>query len=115
MSQTNNIFGTDTDKLVCYGCAHSASGAPYPGGPSGERPCHFCLRNREPTTSALPAVWYDGTPAGCLGRMGVPGKQDNYYTIDIGDEHRRWNKIDLAEAAERAGKDPPSIVPRPEG
>jgi len=31
--------------LVCHGCAHSASGAPYPGRPSGERPCCFCIRN----------------------------------------------------------------------
>lgn len=30
--------------LVCHGCAHSA-GAPYPGRPSGERPCCFCIRN----------------------------------------------------------------------
>lgn len=31
--------------LVCYGCAHSIGSAPYPGAPSGERPCAFCLRN----------------------------------------------------------------------
>lgn len=31
--------------LVCSGCAHSAGGAPFPGGPSGERPCCFCTRN----------------------------------------------------------------------
>jgi hypothetical protein len=31
--------------LVCSGCAHSASGAPFPGRPSGERPCCFCTRN----------------------------------------------------------------------
>lgn len=34
------------DKLVCYGCAHSVGGGePYPGRPSGERPCMFCVRN----------------------------------------------------------------------
>lgn len=31
--------------LACHGCAHSAGGAPYPGRPSGERPCCFCTRN----------------------------------------------------------------------
>lgn len=32
--------------LVCHGCAHSVGGdAPYPGRPSGERPCCFCTRN----------------------------------------------------------------------
>jgi hypothetical protein len=31
--------------LVCYGCAHSIGIAPYPSGPSGERPCMFCVRN----------------------------------------------------------------------
>lgn len=31
--------------LVCSGCAHSAADAPFPGRPSGERPCSFCTRN----------------------------------------------------------------------
>jgi hypothetical protein len=31
--------------LVCSGCAHSAGSAPWPGRPSGERPCCFCARN----------------------------------------------------------------------
>jgi hypothetical protein len=35
------------EDLHCYGCAHSASSEPYPGKPSGERPCCFCLRNPE--------------------------------------------------------------------
>lgn len=36
---------TVDSKLPCYGCAHSAATAPYPGQPSGERPCAFCTRN----------------------------------------------------------------------
>ena len=32
-------------EFPCHGCAHSASGEPYPGIPSGERPCLFCTRN----------------------------------------------------------------------
>lgn len=31
--------------LVCHGCAHSAGSAAYPGSPSGERSCCFCVRN----------------------------------------------------------------------
>lgn len=34
----------DPEVLVCYGCAHSASSQPYPGCPSGERPCGSCIR-----------------------------------------------------------------------
>lgn len=29
----------------CTGCGHSAAHAPFPGHPSGERPCMFCIRN----------------------------------------------------------------------
>jgi hypothetical protein len=32
-------------ELPCSGCAHSAAGVEYPGHPSGERPCAFCIRN----------------------------------------------------------------------
>ncbi len=32
-------------ELPCHGCAHSAAYAPFPGHPSGERPCGFCVRN----------------------------------------------------------------------
>lgn len=31
--------------LVCSGCAHAAPGVPFPGVPSSERPCWFCVRN----------------------------------------------------------------------
>lgn len=34
--------------LVCHGCAHSAASEPFPGKPSGERPCLFCNRNPNP-------------------------------------------------------------------
>lgn len=30
---------------ACHGCAHSVASAPWPSGPSGERPCLFCSRN----------------------------------------------------------------------
>jgi len=35
------------EKLVCYGCGHGAANQPYPGRPSGERPCGICKRNPE--------------------------------------------------------------------
>lgn len=35
----------DGGPLVCYGCAHSLGGESYPSGPSGERPCLFCIRH----------------------------------------------------------------------
>lgn len=46
-------------KLPCHGCAHSASGAPFPGHSSGERPCGFCIRNPEldPEIGLVPGYW----------------------------------------------------------
>ncbi len=37
----------DISSLHCYGCAHSSSSLPAPGGPSGERPCCSCIRNKD--------------------------------------------------------------------
>ena len=31
--------------LPCHGCAHSRGSENFPNGPSGERPCCFCVRN----------------------------------------------------------------------
>mgnify|MGYP003575536793 CR=1 FL=1 len=31
--------------LPCHGCGHSCGGGSFPNGPSGERPCFFCIRN----------------------------------------------------------------------
>lgn len=55
--------GFDLEHLKCYGCAHSAVVLPWPGGPSGERPCQFCIRN---PLSRWPDEddehrWYDGS------------------------------------------------------
>lgn len=33
--------------LPCYGCGHAASEVSYPGCPSGERPCLFCVRHTD--------------------------------------------------------------------
>lgn len=44
-SPRNQIIPYQIVELPCHGCAHSSSGSPYPGRPSGERPCMFCVRN----------------------------------------------------------------------
>lgn len=55
----------------CSGCAHSAAGAPFPGFPSGERPCGFCERNQGERFLMDRPRWYDGetppwqTPMDC--------------------------------------------------
>jgi len=70
--------------LHCYGCAHMASSVPFPGEPSGERPCHFCIRN--PATQAgdqrAVEVWYDGSEP-----VSVP--MDCYHTIDMKEQFER--------------------------
>lgn len=91
--------------LFCYGCAHSAGREPFPGKPSGERPCCFCVRNKERrqllaevearekadgvTDSKHPVhgYWYDGSPA-----IHVP--MDCYCTIDMKDQQLLWKGID---------------------
>lgn len=89
--------------LVCHGCAHSAgAGYPFPGRPSGERPCCFCVRNVEreqwianakvaPEPYELPTVWYDGSPA-----IKVP--MDNYATIDRDVQYQKWEKAAVTKA-----------------
>lgn len=67
--------------LVCYGCAHAASGWVAPGRPSGERPCHFCTRN--PEADLQPQEWYDGSkPAS------VP--MDCYHSLDMMRQIGAW-------------------------
>jgi hypothetical protein len=45
MDHANVVKDKEGAPLVCYGCGHSAGGVAYPSGPSGERPCAFCIRN----------------------------------------------------------------------
>ena len=78
----------DISKLVCYGCCHLVGNGEYPGAPSGERPCMFCIRNPtweeaqkkfEERTGHRLVVWYDGTPA-----VKVP--MDCYHSLDMLDQ-----------------------------
>lgn len=69
--------------LHCYGCAHSGAGDPFPGEPSGERPCHFCIRNSKLQNPPKIAHWYNLTDP-----VKVP--MDCYHTIDMKDQFRAW-------------------------
>ena len=89
-------------QLPCHGCVHSASYARYPGHPSGERPCGFCVRNPdheafgwfdEIDPSSKLALWYDGTPA-------IKTPMDNYIATD-----RLAQEDVFVKAAQRHGED----------
>lgn len=90
----------------CHGCAHSASGAVFPGHPSGERPCFFCARNvsREAWQERFEAdhgrkleVWYNGAAPAA-----VP--MDCYHGVQMKEQIGRW--VDAAVEA---------VKPREEG
>lgn len=89
----------DGQPLVCGGCAHSAGSEKFPGRPSGERPCFFCVRNTEreawideakkmsgqiPPKHPANGVWYNGTQA-----MKVP--MDCYQSCDMLRQSHLWN------------------------
>lgn len=70
--------------LTCYGCCHSVSGEPFPGRPSGERPCHFCIRNMDLDLSII-QKWYDGSEP-----VGIP--MDCYHSVDMLRQIDAWNR-----------------------
>lgn len=72
----------DVDKLVCYGCCHSSGLDSFPGIPSGERPCQFCIRNKMREDPPLVAKWYDGSDP-----VYVP--MDCYQSLDM---HEQWSR-----------------------
>lgn len=96
-------FDLDLTQLHCYGCANSASGEPFPGKPSGERPCCFCVRNKDreawierikeenggyvPQQHPVNGFWYDGSKA-----VRVP--MDCYRSLDMMDQMEKWMKED---------------------
>ena len=84
----------DQAKLFCYGCAHSASSEVFPGKPSGERPCMFCVRNpeREKWQENFKRkhghrleAWYDGTEIAFY-------PMDAYQTLDMQEQVERWER-----------------------
>jgi len=74
---------TDVSKLVCYGCAHSSGLDEYPSKPSGERPCTFCIRNKDHNIELL-GCWYDGSKA-------VKLPMDCYHSLDMKEQMVLWN------------------------
>ena len=72
----------DIKQLVCYGCAHAACLEKYPGKPSGERPCTFCVRNKN-NDIALSGCWYDGSQAFKL-------PMDCYHSLDMHHQIGLW-------------------------
>lgn len=108
-----------TDR-ACSGCAHSAASEPYPGRPSGERPCGFCVRNPElDATTGLAAwfgdrgpLWYDGetppfrTPMDCYI---ATDRAQQQRIFDVLNEHKRTGKP--VPPRERYNSDPFSAEP----
>lgn len=85
--------------LVCSGCSHSAGAAPFPGFPSGERPCFFCIRNvkREEWQEKFKTdhgekleVWYDGSKT-------VSYPMDCYHSCDMIEQIDIWQKKGMSE------------------
>lgn len=99
------VVRDDQDRpLVCSGCAHSAASAPFPGHPSGERPCCFCSRNPDREIwlekaktywekwdsdhNPFTGHWYNGSKA-----WKVP--MDNYCSLDRLIQEMNWDREDL--------------------
>jgi len=80
--------------LICYGCSHSAAyctytdgklveGTDFPGIPSGERPCCFCMRNSHKSLQV--DKWYDQSEP-----LKVP--MDCYHSLDMLQQFEKWNE-----------------------
>ena len=72
--------------LTCYGCAHSIGDAKFPSGPSGERPCMFCIRNSRPVRVDI-NTWYDGSKP-----VKVP--MDCYHSLDMTHQYEEWRTVE---------------------
>jgi len=72
------------ENRICFGCAHAAAIAPFPGRPSGERPCHFCKRNPDWSNCRL-RTWYDGSEP-----VSIP--MDCYTSLDMHNQVSLWTE-----------------------
>jgi hypothetical protein len=81
--------------LTCYGCAHCLAFEKYPSKPSGERPCHFCVRNKDRDLRAK--SWYDGTRP-------VKLPMDCYHSVDMAEQIEEW-EMDLKKEVEDLKKE----------
>lgn len=95
---TKNL--ADRDQLCCYGCAHAAALKPFPGEPSGERPCQFCIRNpREPYKGDEGIkTWYDGSEP-----VSVP--MDCYHSLAMSDQILQWEKSRKSKTPNNMGRE----------
>jgi hypothetical protein len=74
----------DLEHLHCYACAHSDAHAVWPGRPSGDRPCHFCVRNPLHVQNLSDDhEWFDGTAP-----ISVP--MDCYCSSDMRVQYGEW-------------------------
>lgn len=76
----------DLADLHCYGCAHSAVTVDFPGMPSDELPCGFCIRNPllDRRLAALSdRRWADGSTP-----LRVP--MDCYHSLDFQNQVELW-------------------------
>ena len=67
--------------LFCYGCCHSAISEKFPGTPSGERPCCFCIRNKKRNFEVT--TWYNGSQP-----IKIP--MDCYHSLDMLEQIELW-------------------------
>lgn len=93
---------TAENKLFCYGCCHSSADDPFPGKPSGERPCCFCTRNNQreewlkEAKKAHPDWFEDGGKVNPYnghwydGNIAVKCPMDCYHSLDMLDQINKW-------------------------
>lgn len=83
--------------LPCHGCAHSAAGDPYPGMPSGERPCGFCVRNPSLPDGGV-ADWFgDHGPCWYDGKTPFQTPMDCYIATDRLQQQRIFDELHRLE------------------
>ena len=94
----------DNEKsLFCFGCCHSSAIHPFPGQPSGERPCCFCIRNpqreewlnkakedhpdwfEDGKANPFTGHWYDGSDA-------LKCPMDCYHSLDMFGQINKWSE-----------------------
>lgn len=85
---------TDASQLFCFGCSHASAVDGFPGKPSGERPCFFCVRNKDREQWQKDfkerhgkelKEWYNGSPIAFY-------PMDAYQTIDMVEQASRWER-----------------------
>lgn len=98
--------------LICYKCSHSAAycemygtgnvveGTDFPGMPSGERPCFFCIRNSKREDWAKENnidKWYDQSEP-----LKVP--MDCYHSTDMLQQYDEWLQKSMGSARDEVKK-----------